>query len=48
MDVLNIATHEIGHAAGMGDLYTTSAQEETMFGYSNEGETKRDPWSLVT
>jgi hypothetical protein len=43
MDILNIATHELGHAAGMGDLYNTSASKETMYGYSSEGEiTKRD------
>lgn len=43
MDILNIATHELGHAAGMGDLYNSSASEETMYGYSYAGETiKRD------
>jgi len=43
MDVQNIATHELGHCAGMGDLYLTGAIEETMYGYSDEGETnKRD------
>ena len=43
MDVLNIAVHEIGHAAGMGDLYDTTASLETMYGLSSEGEIiKRD------
>ena len=43
MDMQNILTHELGHCAGMGDLYKTDAIEETMFGYSDEGETnKRD------
>ena len=43
MDLQNILTHELGHCAGMGDLYQTDAIEETMFGYSDEGETyKRD------
>lgn len=43
MDVQNIATHELGHSAGMDDLYTTSCTLETMYGYSSEGETmKRD------
>jgi hypothetical protein len=43
MDLQNIATHELGHSAGMNDLYTTSCNLETMYGYSLEGETsKRD------
>jgi hypothetical protein len=43
MDILNIATHELGHAAGMGDLYDATATQETMYGYSSEGEiSKRD------
>ena len=41
MDVQNIFTHELGHWAGMGDLYETTATEETMYGYSTEGETKK-------
>ncbi len=40
-DVENIATHEIGHAAGLGDLYTIAAAEQTMFGYASPGETKK-------
>ncbi|MEE9323263.1 MAG: matrixin family metalloprotease [Candidatus Aenigmarchaeota archaeon] len=43
MDLQNIATHEFGHGFGLGDLYETSCIEETMYGYSTEGETsKRD------
>lgn len=43
MDVQNIVTHELGHCAGMGDLYQSGAILETMYGYSDEGETnKRD------
>lgn len=43
MDLQNIATHELGHSAGMNDLYTTSCNLETMYGYSTEGELiKRD------
>lgn len=43
MDVLNIATHELGHAAGMGDLYDATSTLETMYGLSTEGEIiKRD------
>lgn len=42
MDWQNIATHELGHAAGLGDLYEdTGCFEETMYGYSGEGETKK-------
>ena len=41
MDVQNIVTHELGHCAGMGDLYKKDATEETMYGYSTEGETKK-------
>lgn len=43
MDFENIATHELGHATGMGDLYENSCNLETMFGYASEGEIiKRD------
>lgn len=43
MDLQNIATHELGHSAGMDDLYTSSCTLETMYGYSTEGEiSKRD------
>jgi hypothetical protein len=41
MDVQNIITHELGHWAGMGDVYESTATEETMYGYSSEGETKK-------
>jgi len=40
-DVENIATHELGHSAGLGDLYTVSAAEQTMYGYASPGETKK-------
>lgn len=40
MDFDNIATHELGHSAGMGDLYN-SCIEETMYGYSATGEIKK-------
>ncbi len=43
MDLQNIATHELGHSAGLDDLYETACSSETMYGYSQEGETsKRD------
>ena len=43
MDLQNIATHELGHVAGMDDLYIAGAFRETMYGYSDEGDiAKRD------
>lgn len=41
MDFENIATHELGHAVGLGDLYTTGCSEQTMYGYADYGETKK-------
>jgi len=41
MDLQNIATHEIGHGLGLADLYTADCAEETMYGYSTEGETSK-------
>jgi len=41
MDLQNIATHELGHALGLSDLYTSGCTEETMYGYSSEGEMKK-------
>ena len=35
MDVQNIATHELGHAVGMNDIYTTACSYVTMYGYSD-------------
>jgi hypothetical protein len=42
MDLQNIATHEIGHGLGLGDLYDEACGEETMYGYSDYGETKKN------
>jgi len=43
MDIQNIATHELGHSAGMKDLYTNSCNAQTMYGYSDNGDIiKRD------
>ena len=43
MDLQNIVTHELGHAIGLGDLYNSECSAQTMYGYSNYGETtKRD------
>ncbi len=41
MDFENIATHELGHAVGLGDLYNTECSEQTMYGYASYGETKK-------
>jgi len=41
MDFENIATHELGHAVGMGDLYNGECSEQTMYGYASYGETKK-------
>lgn len=41
MDLENIATHELGHSAGMADMYTSACAEETMYGYASNGETKK-------
>ncbi|MBI3103703.1 matrixin family metalloprotease [Candidatus Daviesbacteria bacterium] len=40
MDFDNIATHELGHSVGMGDLYN-SCVDETMYGYATSAETKK-------
>lgn len=40
MDFDNIATHELGHSVGMGDLYN-SCVNETMYGFSATAETKK-------
>jgi hypothetical protein len=43
MDVRNIATHELGHALGLNDIYQNVCSAVTMYGYSDFGETsKRD------
>ena len=43
MDLQNIATHELGHALGLADLYdaTSPVPEQTMYGYASAGETKK-------
>ncbi|MGD9201723.1 MAG: matrixin family metalloprotease [Chitinispirillia bacterium] len=41
MDFESIATHELGHSKGMGDLYEPACSEQTMYGYATEGETKK-------
>ncbi len=41
MDLQNIATHEIGHGTGLGDIYSTTCSAVTMYGYSSYGETSK-------
>jgi len=41
MDFENIATHELGHSMGMGDLYKSYCSEQTMYVYADYGETKK-------
>lgn len=41
MDLQNMATHELGHAVGMDDIYSSTCGAVTMYGYSNEGEIKK-------
>lgn len=41
MDLQNIATHELGHAVGLADVYEDTCSEVTMYGYSVEGETDK-------
>ncbi|MFH1822882.1 MAG: matrixin family metalloprotease, partial [Patescibacteria group bacterium] len=41
MDLRNIATHELGHAIGLNDIYSTTCTEVTMYGYSIAGETMK-------
>lgn len=41
MDLQNIATHELGHAVGLDDIYSTSCSSVTMYGYSDNGDTSK-------
>jgi len=41
MDLQNIATHEIGHALGLKDIYTDECSHVTMFGSASIGETDK-------
>lgn len=41
MDLRNIATHELGHATGLGDIYSSTCSSVTMYGYSGYGETQK-------
>jgi hypothetical protein len=41
MDIQNIATHEFGHAIGLGDIYDPACSEVTMYWSSDYGEVKK-------
>lgn len=41
MDLQNIATHELGHAFGMGDVYKDECSLVTMYGYADYGEIQK-------
>ena len=41
MDLQNIATHELGHGVGLGDIYDSACSAVTMYGYSDYGETQK-------
>jgi len=41
MDVQNIATHELGHAVGLSDIYNSTFSALTMYGYADYGETNK-------
>ena len=38
-DVQQVVTHEIGHALGLDDVYSAAHGHDTMYGYTNAGET---------
>lgn len=46
LDLRNVATHEFGHWAGLGDLYATCARDLTMYGYAARTELKKDNLGL--
>ncbi len=41
MDLQNIATHELGHGVGLGDVYEIECSAVTMYGYSDYGEIQK-------
>ncbi len=40
-DINDIVTHEAGHVCGLADLYQDAWKDQTMYGYSRAGETKK-------
>lgn len=41
MDLQNIATHELGHAIGLADIYKSNFNYVTMYGYSSNGDIQK-------
>ena len=41
MDLQNIATHELGHALNLADIYDSTKSYLTMYGYSNNGDIEK-------
>jgi len=41
MDLQNIATHELGHAAGLSDIYSGTYSYVTMYGYADYNQTDK-------
>jgi predicted Zn-dependent protease len=41
MDLQNIATHELGHAFNLADIYDSTKSYLTMYGYSYEGDIEK-------
>ena len=41
-DAQNILTHELGHWMGLDDTYSSAYVNNTMYGYGDKGETKKD------
>lgn len=37
----SVSTHELGHALGLDDTYSSAYSESTMYGYYSRGETKK-------
>ena len=41
IDLQNAITHELGHALGLGDVWSAACQRATMYGYSRIGDTRK-------